>query len=51
LLTGATAELFAGGGVGGAEGSVWIAVSGKPNQMKAAEAVLKSVAHEPAFEL
>ena len=51
LLTGATAELFAGGGVGGAEGSVWIAVSGKPNQMKAAEAVLKSVAQEPAFEL
>ncbi|MDO9541457.1 MAG: hypothetical protein Q7J98_03930 [Kiritimatiellia bacterium] len=51
LLTGATAELFAGGGVGGAEGSVWLAVSGKPKQMKAAEKLLKSVAREPGFEL
>ena len=51
LLTGATAELFAGGGVCGAEGSVWLAVSGTRKQMKAAEAVLKSVAQEPGFEL
>jgi len=51
LLSGATAELIAGGGVCGAEGSVWIAVSGTQKQMKAAEAVLKSVAREPAFDL
>jgi len=51
LLTGATAELFAGGGVGGAEGSIWLAVSGNQRQMKTAEAVLKSAAHEPGFEL
>lgn len=51
LLTGATAELIAGGGVCGAEGSVWLAVSGKPKQMEAAESILKSVAREPVFEL
>lgn len=51
LLTGATAELVAGGGVCGAEGSVWLAVSGETKQMNAAEALLKSVASEPAFKL
>jgi len=51
LLTGATAELFAAGGVGGAEGGVWLAVSGNPEQMKAAEDLLKSAAREPGFEL
>jgi len=51
LLTGATAELFAGGGVGGAEGGVWLAVSGNTKQMEAAEAVLGSAAGEPGFEL
>lgn len=51
LLTGATAELVAGGGVCGAEGCVWLAVSGETKQMNAAEALLKSVASEPAFKL
>ena len=51
LLTGATAELIAGGGVCGAEGSVWLAVSGTQKQIKAAGSILKSVAREPAFEL
>jgi len=50
MLTGATAELFAGGGVCGAEGSVWLAVSGTQKQMKAAEALLQSAAREPNFE-
>lgn len=49
LLTGAQAKLIAAGGVSGAEGSVWLAVSGKPAQEKAAEALIKSVANEPAF--
>jgi hypothetical protein len=49
LLTGASAELVAAGGVCGAEGSVWLAVSGKPAQEKAAEALIKSVVNEPAF--
>lgn len=49
LLTGAQAKLIAAGGVSGAEGSVWLAVSGKPAQEKAAEVLIKSVANEPAF--
>jgi hypothetical protein len=49
LLTGASASLVAAGGVSGAEGSVWLAVSGKPAQEKAAEALIKSVVNEPAF--
>ncbi|MGA3084816.1 MAG: hypothetical protein ABSE95_08465 [Thermodesulfobacteriota bacterium] len=51
LLSGATATLVAGGGVGGAEGSIWLAVSGTPEQMKSAEKILKSVASEPAFTI
>jgi hypothetical protein len=49
LLTGAQASLIAAGGVCGAEGSVWLAVSGKPAQEKAAEALIKSIANEPMF--
>ena len=49
LLTGATAELIAGGGVCGAEGSCWLAVSGTEKQEEAAEKLLASVASEPAF--
>jgi hypothetical protein len=49
LLTGASVSLIAAGGVSGAEGSVWLAVSGKPAQEKASEALIKSVVNEPAF--
>ena len=49
LLTGAQANLVAAGGVYGAEGSVWLAISGKPAQEKAAEVLIKSVVNEPAF--
>jgi hypothetical protein len=49
LLTSASAQLVAAGGVCGAEGSVWLAVSGKPAQEKAAEVIIKSVVNEPAF--
>jgi len=49
LLTGASASLIASGGVCGAEGSIWLAVSGKPAQEKAAEALIKSVVNEPAL--
>jgi hypothetical protein len=51
LLTCAEAELVAGGGVCGAEGSVWLAVSGSEEQMEAAEKLLKAVAGETGFEL
>lgn len=49
LLTGATAELIAGGGVCGAEGSCWLAISGTKEQEKAAEKLLASVVSEPIF--
>jgi hypothetical protein len=48
-LTGAHAELVAAGGICGAEGSVWLAVSGKSSQMYAAEELLKAISAEPAF--
>jgi hypothetical protein len=51
LLTGATAELIAGGGVCGAEGSCWLAISGTKKQEEAAEKLLASVASETAFSL
>jgi hypothetical protein len=50
-LTGAVAELVAAGGVGGAEGGVYLAVSGEPAQVDAAGKLIKSIAGEPAFEL
>lgn len=49
LLTGATAELIAGGGVCGAEGGCWLAISGTKEQEKAAEKLLASVVSEPIF--
>ena len=51
LLTGAHAELVAAGGVGGAEGSVWLGISGEHSQENDAVALLQSVAGEPAFVL
>ncbi|MEE9910636.1 MAG: hypothetical protein K4571_02830 [Deltaproteobacteria bacterium] len=51
LLTGAKAQLISAGGVAGAEGSVWLAVSGEPVQENGAMALLQSVAGEAAFEL
>ena len=50
-LTGASAELVAGGGVGGAEGSVWLAATGSPEQEEAVDALVKSVSLEPPFSL
>jgi hypothetical protein len=49
LLTGACAEIVAAGGVCGAEGSIWLVVSGKSSQIYAAEELLKSVSAEPSF--
>jgi hypothetical protein len=50
-LTGAKANLIAGGGVNGAEGSLWLAVSGTDKQVESAEKLLKSVSGEPNFYL
>jgi hypothetical protein len=49
LLSGASADLIAAGGVGGAEGCVWLSVDGTPEQLDAAGRVLKAVAAEPGF--
>ena len=49
MLCGASADLIAGGGVGGAEGSVWLSVEGTPEQQDAAVSILKEVGAEPAF--
>ena len=50
LLTGATAELVAAGGVCGAEGSCLLAISGTKEQEEAAEKLVASVASEPPFD-
>lgn len=49
LLSGAVAELVAAGGVGGAEGAMWLAVCGTPEQEATAAEVLDSVIAEPPF--
>jgi hypothetical protein len=51
LLAGVTAEIFASGGVLGAEGSVWLMLNGTPENEENAEKFIKSVACEPAFTL
>ena len=48
-LTGACVELVAAGGVCGAEGSVWLAVSGTKEQEEYAQQIVASVADEPPF--
>ena len=51
LLTGASAELIASGGVCGAEGAYWLLISGTPEQEERAEKLLTSIAAEPGFKL
>jgi hypothetical protein len=51
LLTGAEAELASAGGICGAEGGVWLVVSGTAKQMEDADTLLRSVASEPPFDL
>ncbi|AXV39348.1 hypothetical protein [Methanobacterium sp. BAmetb5] len=46
-LTGARAELVAAGGVAGAEGSIWLAVSGQTHQVAHAEKLIESIYREP----
>jgi len=50
-LTGVNAELFASGGVSGAEGCGWLVVTGSPSQEAAAEKILESLGSEPPFNL
>jgi hypothetical protein len=51
MLTGAKAELVAAGGVCGAEGAVWLAISGSNEQEEAAKALLTLIRNEPNFTL
>ena len=50
-LTGAEVELIAAGGVCGAEGSCWIAVTGTEEQEEFAAEIISSIDCEPAFSL
>ena len=50
-ITGASAELVASGGVCGAEGSCWIAVSGNSKQLIHMDDLTKDINSEPNFEL
>lgn len=49
LLTGASPELVAAGGVLGAEGSCWIAVTGTKEQLSVAENIMTAISNEPPF--
>ncbi len=49
FLTGANAQLIAAGGVSGAEGSIWLGISGNSEAEKKAEDLLKSIGGEPLF--
>jgi hypothetical protein len=51
LLTGAAAEVIAGGGVNGAEGSCWLTVYGSKDQEEAAEKLIASIASERPFNM
>ena len=51
MLTGADAELISAGGVAGAEGSVWLLISGNDKEIKSADDLINSVSKEPLFSL
>lgn len=51
ILSGCQADLIAAGGVCGAEGGCWIAVSGTDDQVSKAGEFIRSVEKEPPFEL
>jgi hypothetical protein len=50
-LSGAETRVMAAGGVCGAEGAVWLAVSGSKEEEKTAEEIMDSVSKEPHFSL
>jgi hypothetical protein len=47
LLTGAQAHLIAAGGVYGAEGAVWLGITGSDEQIRTAAELIQSIADEP----
>lgn len=50
-LSGAKSEIFASGGVCGAEGSIWLLAYGTPEEERTAENIVNSVSHEAAFTI
>ncbi len=50
-LTAASVKLIAAGGICGAEGGCWIAVTGEKEQEEFAEQIIASVADEPPFSM
>lgn len=50
-LTAAEVALIAAGGVCGAEGGCWVAVTGEPEQEEFAEQIIASVCNEPSFSV
>jgi len=51
LLTGAEAETLAAGGVGGAEGAVWLALRGNEEQLAKAAELIKEISSEKGFQM
>ncbi|MDD3726373.1 MAG: hypothetical protein PHI44_04190 [Candidatus Ratteibacteria bacterium] len=49
ILTGAKAEMFAAGGIDGAEGSIWLAIEGTDEEIKKVEEIIQSILKEPSF--
>jgi hypothetical protein len=45
------ARLVAAGGVGGAEGAVWLALEGEADSIEKAKATLKNIAKEKPFDI
>jgi hypothetical protein len=45
-LTGTEAQMLAAGGVGGAEGAVWLTLRGRPEQLAKAEELMREVSGE-----
>ncbi|NLJ49555.1 MAG: hypothetical protein GX428_08225 [Candidatus Atribacteria bacterium] len=51
LLSGAACDLVAGGGVGGAEGAIWLNISGEVGKVKHIIDLINLILNEPPFEL
>ncbi len=51
LLSGAEAEILAAGGVGGAEGAVWLAVEGSAEELEACKRQVEAIIGEENFRI
>lgn len=51
ILSGASAELVAAGGVSGAEGGIWLLVSGSKKEIQKAEKIIDLVSMEPPYKI